>query len=359
MKQNLQGKLYDVLEARGDPYERGFEYGSHHKALIRRLLDSHFSYYVKYLGFDKDSVVREASLFEEPIKTYSDSVYQEVRGMADGAGLKLDEILVLSAFNEVFYPKLSKLCTSFAVRGSATADGLTYIGQNNDEGIDPWLDGECVVLVRNRQRDAPDVLTYTYAGVPAMMGINSSGVALCINALRFEAPRVGVPMLVITRELLNQKDLEGAINSIKRANRAYSLNFMIGSPEGIVDVEATPNQVYVTSSNEALYHANHYLCPVDGYAENRSGDYYKNSSARCDRMAELIKVNLGKHTLNTLMDVLRDHGGVHTICSHPRSDVRKERRSRTLDGMIYIPEKREAWIARGNPCKSVFQRYVV
>jgi len=27
--------------------------------------------------------------------------------------------------------------------------------------------------------------------------------------------------------------------------------------------------------------------------------------------------------------------------------------------MIYVPEKREAWIAKGNPCQTAFVKYIV
>ena len=43
----------------------------------------------------------------------------ELEGVAEGSGLKLDEIMLIAAFNEVFYPKLAKACTSFAVRNGA------------------------------------------------------------------------------------------------------------------------------------------------------------------------------------------------------------------------------------------------
>lgn len=360
MTQNLKTAPYTPIEAGGSAYDRGYAYGARARDVISRLLDSHFAYYSAHLRTDKTSVLREASLFSRPVLEYSWEIHEELRGMAAGAGVSLDEILTIAAFNEVFYPKLSKLCTSFAVRGNATSDGLTYVGQNNDEGVDPWLDGECVVLVNYKEKSAPDSLVYTYAGAPAMMGINAAGVAVCINALRYASPVLGVPMLCVVREVLRQKTTDEATEAIKRAKKAYALNFMIGSPEKIANVEATPAGIQVTTSDELLYHANHYLCPVSGFSETRAGDYYVNSSTRCDRMQELLSSNAGRLNLAALQEILKDHGGApNSICSHVNKERPKERWSRTLDGMIYIPEKREAWIAKGNPCSSTFYRYSV
>jgi isopenicillin-N N-acyltransferase-like protein len=360
MSKLLGTNQYSVLEVSGGAYERGFEYGVHHKPLIRRLIDSHYGYYATYLKTSKQEALRDASKYIAPLNEYSEVVADELKGVAEGASVSIDEILLIAAFNEVFYPRLSKACTAFSVRGGATTDGLTYVGQNNDEGIDPWLDGECTTLTRYRQKDAPDALIYTYAGAPAMMGINSKGLAVCINALGFDRPKVGVPMLCVVREVLNQSTLGDAVNAIERADRAFALNFMIGSSEGIVNIEANPLKLELTKSQNVLFHANHYLCSTDGFNESKTDAYLANSKARCDRMAQLLNQNKGSLDLSKLQNFLRDHENrPNTICAHPNPSKPKWRWSRTLDGMIYISEKREAWISKGNPCQNEFCRYTV
>ena len=350
----------DVLEARGDAFERGYAYGVHSKALIRRLIDSHCDFYVRYLQTSKQDALREASQYERPIRDYSEEIAEEIRGTAEGADIQLNQVLLIAAFNEVFYPKLSKACTSFAAREKATLDGLTYVGQNNDEGIDPWLNGDCVTLTKHAQKDAPDALIYSYAGAPAMMGINSSGLSVCINALGFEKTKVAVPMLCVVREVLNQKDLDGAVAAIERADRAYALNFMLGDTKGIVDVEANPLRVTATRSIGFLHHANHYLYGTVGFTDPKSGDPRVNSEARCNRMAELLQGNEWKLHLTTFQEFLRDHENKpNTICAHVNPAKPKAHHSRTLDGIIYVPERREAWISHGNPCENEFVRYTV
>jgi len=358
MSQLLRVNKYDVLQAKGNGFERGFAYGSNHKLLIRRLLDSHFDFYARYLQTSKEEALGDASRYEQPIRNYSEEIADEIKGTAVGADLQLNEVLLITAFNEVFYPRLSKACTSFAARGNATSDHLTYVGQNNDEGIDPWLDGDCTTLTKYSQKTAPDALIYSYAGAPAMMGINSAGVSVCINALGFEKPKLGVPMLCVVRELLNQKDLDGALNSIERAERAFALNFMIGDTRGIMDVEANPISVRVRRSDDILHHANHYLYGTNGFTDAKSDEYRANSVSRCDRMAELLSHSNGKLNLNLLQDTLRDHENKpNTICAHVNPARSKAHHSRTLDGMIYVPEKREAWITKGNPCQNEFVEY--
>jgi isopenicillin-N N-acyltransferase-like protein len=351
-------KKYDILEVRGQAYDRGFSYGQHHADRLRRLLKSHYEFYARYLETSKEEVLRDASKYEKPIRDYSELVADELQGTADGAGVKLDEVMMITAFNEVFYPKLAKSCTSFAVRDGATSDGLTYVGQNNDEGVDPWLNGDCTTLTKFAQSDAPDALIYTYVGAPALMGINSSGLSICVNALAYSAPRLGVPLLAVVREVLNQKSLEGALEQVERAKRSYAINFVVGNPEGIMDLETYPDRVFVRRSEEMVWHTNHCIYAQGLRYEN--DDYRANSVARCERIDALLSEHKGKLDLKTLQGFLSDHKNrPNSICWHVDESKPRPQRTKTLDSMVYIPEKREAWIASGNPCENAFVRYTI
>jgi isopenicillin-N N-acyltransferase like protein len=359
----MEPKSLEVLEVRGSPNQRGYQYGSHNKSKIRRVLDAHYRVFAaKEPRFSREQLLDQASKYERYVTNFSERVGQEVRGTAEGAEVDPREIYLIGAEGEIFnalraeYP--SRSCTSFAVRGGSTSDHLTYVGQNNDEPDDPWLSGDCVTLTRHIQKDAPDVLIYTYAGVPAMMGINSSGLCLCLNAIKHGAHRLGVPIQWIQREVLNQRTLEDAIEVVERADRAGAMNMMMGSPEGIADLEANPHEVRVLRSDRSLYHANHYLEPSAYAPDATSSVYYANSSSRCGRMKDLIQVNDGKLDLASLEDMLADHQNEpDTICRHLNSTPTGT--ARTFDAMIFIAEKREAWIARDNPCTSPFVKYQV
>jgi len=354
----LDVKRYEVLEVHGNAYERGFSYGKHHADRIKRLLKSHYDFYATYLDISKDEAVKQAAKYIEPTDDYSQLVADEIKGTAEGAGVGVAEVMLIAAFNEVFYPKLGKNCTAFAVRGDATRDHLTYVGQNNDEGVNPWLDGDCTTLTRFVQTDAPNALIYTYAGAPAMMGINSSGLSVCINALVYKEARVGVPLLAVVREVMNQKTFDGAIAEIERANRPYSINFVLGTPSGIMDVESYPDMILTHSSDDMIWHTNHCLYQEGLRYEN--DEYRSNSVTRCDRIESLLRANDGKLDLQLLQSFLSDHENApNSICWHVNPSKPVPKQSRTLDSMIYVPEKREAWIAKGNPCQTAFVKYIV
>ena len=119
MTQLLNVKPYKVLEVSGSASERGHQYGSCHAALVKRLVNAHYDFYNTYLNTSRDEALRWASKYIAPTRNYSEDIAMELEGIAEGSGLKLDEIMLIAAFNEVFYPKLAKACTSFAVRNGA------------------------------------------------------------------------------------------------------------------------------------------------------------------------------------------------------------------------------------------------
>ena len=306
----------------------------------------------------KESLLRRASTYRKDTESFSSAVSDEIHGMADAAGVKVDEVYILAAFNELYYPSPKNHCTSFAVRDGATRDGLTYVGQNNDEAIEPWLSGDCVTLTRHIQTGAPDVLIYTYAGVPAQMGLNSEGFALCVNALHYDRATTGVPMFCLVREILNQRSVDDAIEMLRGAKRPYSLNFVMGDTRRIVDVESTPKALEITETEDMVYHTNHFVCSKDPRIGSQGGKKFHNTKTRCRRIEGLLQSNKGRLDLGMLEAFLRDHENwPDSICCHSGAREGQGAKVKTFDSMIYVPEKREAWLTRGNPCETEFVRY--
>jgi isopenicillin-N N-acyltransferase-like protein len=348
-----------VVTLSGSPAERGNQYGRTLKDLINSLVQSHFSFYARNFHISKDEVLREANKYIPFIEDYSPEVAEEIEGTAAGAGIPLQELVMLVAFPEMFYPRLFQHCTAFAVGGEATFGGEIFVGQNEDEGLDPWLNGECAVLLAIKRKEGPDILTYTYAGVPSMKGMNSAGIAMCINAVTCEQAQLGVPQLVVTRELLYQKTIGDAINAIIRATRANSLNYVIADTNGeLYDIEATPTDYDHQYSDKMIVHANHFV----SQRMRIERDLIKGRSAgtyiRQNRMERLLHGNAGKIDAKFLMSVLRDHvNHPNSICAHPNPADPEWLRGKTLDSIIWIPARREAWLAKNPPCKSKYYKY--
>jgi len=133
---------------------------------------------------------------------------------------------------------------------------------------------------------------------------------------------------------------------------------MLGDTKGIIDAEANPVKLIVKRSEDILHHANHYLYGTDGFTDTSSGEYRVNSVSGYDRMVALLTGNKGQLDLKFLQGVLRDHENKpDTTCAHVNPARTKGHHSRTLDGIIYLPDKRKVWLTKGNPCENEFLRY--
>jgi len=308
---------------------------------------------------DKDEVLREAKKYIPFIENYSLEIADEIRGTAEGAEISLQELVMVIAFPEMYYPRLFQHCTAFAVGGEATIDGEIYVGQNEDEALDPWLNGECAVLVTVRRKEGPDVLTYTYAGVPSMKGMNSAGIAMCINAITCEQSQLGVPSLVVTREALYQRTIGDAIDAIVRAPRADSLNYVIADSNGeLCDIEATPKDYDLIYSDRMTVHANHFLSQRIKIEKDMVRNSSANTCIRFNRMRRLLEAEVGKIDLKFLMSVLRDHVNYpKSICRHPSPTDPERFQGKTLDSIIWVPAKKEAWLAKDPPCQGKYFQY--
>ena len=95
-----------------------------------------------------------------------------MRGIADGAGLDVQDIIVANFIPELFH------CSGFALSGSATKDGTLYHGRILDYGCD-WRLQEHAVLTVAEPRGRIPFVNVTYAGfVGSVTGMNAERVSI-------------------------------------------------------------------------------------------------------------------------------------------------------------------------------------
>jgi isopenicillin-N N-acyltransferase-like protein len=132
----------------GAPYERGRQYGSAARVRVNLSVQAYQQVFAHYAGWDWPAVRRAAAAFQAPIAAFRPAYLEEMRGIADGAGLDLADVLAINVRTEVMYaakarrapiasriPRPPAECSAFAVvpaPGQARTGPL--IGQNWD-----WL----------------------------------------------------------------------------------------------------------------------------------------------------------------------------------------------------------------------------
>src|SRR5262249_15471402 len=177
-------------------------------------------------------------------------------------------------------------CTDLAAAPNATRDGHVWLAHNNDLGADTL---EHLFVTRFCVDGEPEILGVTVGGLFISIGLNSAGISLTGNQLTANDSRIGVPRLLIVRDILAQNNLDDALDAALLPERASSYNNIIASADGrIVNVEGSATSAAVTWSqdqNGTLAHTNHYLAP-DMLRFEADKALVMMSASRCTRAFE-------------------------------------------------------------------------
>ena len=95
--------LYPHVRVEGGPRERGRQYGEQARDRVRISLEAYAEVFGHYAGWDWKKVTAEARLYEPAIAAYDQRYLEEVRGIAEGAGVPYEDVLALNVRTEVMF----------------------------------------------------------------------------------------------------------------------------------------------------------------------------------------------------------------------------------------------------------------
>jgi isopenicillin-N N-acyltransferase like protein len=351
----------------GTSYQRGREYGRQAAARVRLSVQAYQQVFAYYAGWDWPAVRREALRFEAPIGEFRPAYLDELRGIADGAGLDLADVLAINVRTEVMYSakarqaprtqiRLPAECSAFAVVPAPGQDGHAIIGQNWD-----WLlhAAQTLVVLEVRQDDGPDFVTVVEAGLLAKTGMNAAGLGLVTNALVTDADvgEPGLPYHVLLRAVLDCTTITDALEVLQAGPRSSSANYLIAQAGGAaLNIEAAPGdftRLYpVYPEDGVLRHTNHFLAPRIGPADLALWAM-PSSVVRLQR----LRAAAAARTLDDFRVVLADHADYpHSICAHPDPAAHPCEQGATIASVLMDLTARRIWLAAGNPCQVPFEQ---
>ena len=362
--------MYPRITVEGGPRERGRQYGEAARERVERSVEAYREVFAHYAGWDWARVREEAAGFRAPIEAHGSKPMEEIRGIAEGAGVDELDVLAINVRTEVMFSatardadggdvkRLPPECSSFAALPARTG-GRTLAGQNCD-----WLvhSSATTVVLEAHQDEGPDFVTVVEAGLLAKAGMSSSGIALCTNALVTDADRgrPGVPYHVLLRSILDAETISDALVTILRAERSSSANFLLVDEDGVaLDVEAAPGDFsrafLVYPERGLLLHTNHFLSPrFDG--RDVSLWAMPDSPFRLARLREIVAEREEPLDVEALAGVLADHA-THPlgVCCHPDPRLAEVEQAATVASVIMEPAARRMWVADGNPCTAEWE----
>lgn len=357
-----------VVISRGTPYEIG---NSHGKAYPDRVWKS-YEYNLKSClergDVSKEELYRVAQGYIKPVERYNKDYIEEVQGIADGAGMKLEDIMVLNCRTELQkllwnkqdengkYQKAvegMEACTSVAVTGECTVDGATYVGQNWDNYS--WSK-ECLIYhVIQQANGKPSIAYCGEAGIITRSGMNSCGIGDGVNSLSTNAPvnLEGVPLQFLLRGVLDSRNLGEAIDALNGGQNAAVNNILIAHKDNeAVSVEMDTGCSGILSARDGiLTHTNHYVVP--GHPRYPHLDVFKgNSVVRYQRTDKLLRAIKGGISMEDVQRIFSDHGNFsQSICRHADSTLPAEKQIETVFSFLCNLSTLEMDLAPQNPCQ--------
>lgn len=342
-----QGHEFPLFEVSGTSYEMGYQHGSQAAPLVQRYL----TWIERFTGMPRDVLCRNAMSFMPWIETLSAPYAEEIRGLAEGAGITLEEAVLCQVRAEAARMH-EGACTAFALSGAATRDGHPLAGQNQD--LEPEY-ADVAILLRVRPTDGrPRALMFTFAGQLGYSGMNEHGVAQFANSLYGFQWRPGLSAYPLKRVLLEQRTVGECIDLLRR-NRTCSAHnvIMCDGQGGVADVECRPEAVseFRDDHPDWRIHANHYVTQEFAqYEDNTLPD----SCHRLERMRLLVREHWGDITAETMKAILEDHEGDPSgICRHGSVNMH------SISGYVAEPSKGLLHVRRGHGCLGTWNSYEV
>ncbi|PRB43745.1 acyl-coenzyme A--6-aminopenicillanic-acid-acyltransferase form [Arthrobacter sp. MYb23] len=363
-----------IVEISGPPLERGRQYGSAAADLITKAIDFYTEAFQQQTGLTWDQLRGRAERWMGLCTETAPDLVTEMRGIAEGSGRDVLDIMVLNLRGEIIYdagfakaPEPEERddvdgCTSFVLTDGASGDGHMYVGQNWD-----WRFGaqETVMILRVVQDPKPTLIMQVEAGQIGRHGANSAGIALNANGLggRFN-DELGMPQTFIRRMVLDQAELPDALNTLFRQKPHIASNAVLSHRSGFsIDVETTPgsNGWMYPDKSGVMVHGNHYeaFMPVQLAATYRPvsvDSLFRVPQARrgLERVSAATSTGQARELIKSAMS---DHLGYpESVCTHPDERRPRVRQWSTLLSSCVDLTTGDYLVTDGTPCDHNYEQ---
>jgi len=346
------------IELSGTPFEMGLQHGRQLARLIPKVIEQ-----TCQLPEGMQDAVRAAAYnVERTLLARCPDVVEEMHGIAEGAGLAYEEILLL---NVGYDAKGDALCSArhcTAIGLPNTSEG-PLVAKTDDVGME---ERGFEVFFRVRPQGGRAFICYAFGGTLFNHGgINEAGLALAMTGLQPAGRRNldGIPSLIFLRQVLMRCATVEEALAFAEANplRGYGCTMtMADATSGDVTVvENYPAMRAVRrSSQEPTVRTNHPQCtetlalPRDELWAARYGlpELISNSQARAENAARLVREI--PWTVAGLKRLLGDHAESGAICQHGQAGLH------TSIAMIMIPRRRTMIAAEGYGCEPYVEHTV-
>jgi isopenicillin-N N-acyltransferase-like protein len=241
---------FPLIKISGEPFERGKQHGEQLGSEIARSIE----FYRSIFGLSDTEILQYADYFRKIIDDLNPAYREEMDGIALGAGVDPLWIVALNARTEILSrnARPSNECTSVCFAEQS------ILGQNWDWGkaLEPLT-----VLMKILQADGHIILMITEPGIIGKIGMNNSGLGVCLNILTLGKVLDGLPVHIILRAILDCKSFAQVDSLLAQHGGGKASNIMVAEANGNgLDIEFCAEDYYrLEPTSGYLVHTNHYL----------------------------------------------------------------------------------------------------
>jgi hypothetical protein len=307
---------FRIVRLAGSAYDRGYQHGRLLRDDVRFFRDALY----RDLLFARSRLIGAtltglllafAARMERFIPHH---LRDEMRGVADGAGVRYRDILIFNCFDDLLHgltmlaplaQPIQKVRGLFACSSFVKLDPDRLVHARNldymvaDEMIDPdgvvtrVLRQNVVVFVQEPERGH----RFTSVAWPGYVGIvtgsNAAGVALACHTSAVPGETIhGVPLPLLYRQVVQfSSSLDDAERCIRRARRTIGNNLSIssGSEADARALEITPSHVAAWRPRDGIMAVtNHFQDAALLEAQTLAGWVYPNSVSRLERLHAVL-----------------------------------------------------------------------
>lgn len=321
-----------IIFSEGGPYERGLNYGAASSSVIRQNLKSFWSN-IEPLGLSRQLLFNrlKKNLYREILDEES---YEYLRGMAEGAGTKIDDVIILNMLSHVTSPEE---CTVFIAMKDSTASGKTLFLKNSDKigsekfvGPNFYNNKELNVIIIEKPDDGYKFIAVAAAGeISIKMGINEMGVVAGSNIARtkeLRERRIDVTQVraldrgwLLREGITRGRDADAAAGLVlsKLAEKPMSTpgNIEFVDPSVAQLIEGSYDRLAVQKVTSGFAARSNRFVVLEELNDRSDVSSY----ARYVRATQLLEMNRGKITPAMLIEFSQDHEngpGPNSICRH-------------------------------------------
>lgn len=358
-----------VIELSGTPFEMGVTHGKAVKDLIHEFVESVTSVHQMnngYLKVEKDSLEVFCKKNLGYLEKFSPELVEEMRGIAEGAGVTFEEILYLNSFLELEDLRAPSVgarvlpdglwgCTTFNVTRDAGEGNTAYIGQTYD--MEKYYE-KFLCLLRITPETGPTQLVISFTGILGLNGLNSAGIGAVINKVTATDARPGVIYPFIMRKVLASERIGDALGAAIFSPRSGGINYQLAGSGVAFCAETSASYYQLLEIDGSIAHTNHFVGSDMRQFETPNWLSHGGSMVRKQVADAFMKKNSGSLNMDKLKELTRDHTNYpRCICAHGFEGEDPKTAFHTVFAVIMDPEAGWMELCSGNPCENEYERH--